>query len=145
MHYHGLCVQYWKIRIVGHSRTANSPWRKPMKLTRRTLLVGTVAAPAVLKFPRSALAATTLKISHQFPGGSIDQGDFRDRMCRLFARDVEQRTNGDLRFEVYANSSLMKTLAQFSALRKGALDMSLFPLAYAGGEVHAVNLGLMPC
>ena len=39
----------------------------------------------------------------------------------------------------------MKTNAQFSALRKGALDFSLYPLAYAGGEVPAINLGLMPC
>jgi len=31
----------------------------------------------------------------------------------------------------------MKTVAQFSALRKGALDMSLYPLAYAGGEVRS--------
>jgi hypothetical protein len=29
----------------------------------------------------------------------------------------------------------MKTNAQFSAMRKGALDMSLVPLSYAGGEV----------
>jgi TRAP-type C4-dicarboxylate transport system substrate-binding protein len=39
----------------------------------------------------------------------------------------------------------MKTVAQFSALRKGALDMSLYPLAYAGGEVAELNIGLMPC
>jgi TRAP-type C4-dicarboxylate transport system substrate-binding protein len=39
----------------------------------------------------------------------------------------------------------MKTVAQFSALRRGALDMSLYPLAYAGGEVPEVNVGLMPC
>src|SRR5258708_34196272 len=39
----------------------------------------------------------------------------------------------------------MKTVAQFSGLRKGALDMSLYPLAYAGGEVPEVNIGLMPC
>ncbi len=34
--------------------------------------------------------------------------------------------------------------AQFSALRKGALDMSLVPLNYAGGEVPETNIGLMP-
>ncbi|MHB8353480.1 MAG: TRAP transporter substrate-binding protein DctP, partial [Burkholderiales bacterium] len=45
---------------------------------------------------------------------------------------------------VYPNSSLMKTNAQFSALRKGALDMSLVPLNYAGGEVPETNIGLMP-
>ena len=38
----------------------------------------------------------------------------------------------------------MKTNAQFSALRKGALDMSLYPLSYAGGEVVETNIGLMP-
>jgi TRAP-type C4-dicarboxylate transport system substrate-binding protein len=38
----------------------------------------------------------------------------------------------------------MKTNAQFSAMRKGALDMSLVPLSYAGGEVPETNIGLMP-
>ena len=38
----------------------------------------------------------------------------------------------------------MKTVAQFSALRRGALDLTLYPLAYAGGEVPEVNVGLMP-
>lgn len=117
-----------------------------MTIHRRHVLNGLVAAPAVFSFSRSAFAqATTLKISHQFPGGTIDQGDFRDRMARIFARDVEKATNGALKFEVYANSSLMKTNAQFSALRKGALDFSLYPIAYAGGELHACNIGLMPC
>jgi TRAP-type C4-dicarboxylate transport system substrate-binding protein len=118
-----------------------------MNISRRHAMAGLIAAPAVLSFGRMARAqsAATLKISHQFPGGTIEQGDFRDRMCRIFAREVEKRTSGALKFEVYANSSLMKTNAQFSALRKGALDLSLYPIAYAGGEVHACNLGLMPC
>ncbi len=85
-----------------------------------------------------------LKISHQFPGGTITEGDFRDRLCRMFAAEIEKRTQGALKGTVYAGSSLMKTNSQFSALRKGALDMSLFPLAYAGGEVPEVNIGLMP-
>jgi TRAP-type C4-dicarboxylate transport system substrate-binding protein len=38
----------------------------------------------------------------------------------------------------------MKTNAQFSAMRKNALDMSLVPLSYAGGEVPETNIGLMP-
>lgn len=107
--------------------------------------MGALAMPAVLKFPSSALAAQTLKISHQFPGGTIEQGDFRDRLVRVFAREVSKRTKDALAFEIFPNSSLMKTNAQFSALRKGGLDLSLYPIAYAGGEVHACNLGLMPC
>ncbi len=55
-------------------------------LTRRHVLATAVAAPAILRFGiGTAHAATTLKISHQFPGGTIDKGDFRDRLCRMFA------------------------------------------------------------
>ncbi|AMP10456.1 bacterial extracellular solute-binding, 7 family protein [Collimonas arenae] len=85
-----------------------------------------------------------LKISHQFPGGTISEGDFRDRLTRMFAEEVGKRTKGSLKFEIYPGSSLMKTNSQFSALRKGALDFSLVPLNYAGGEVPEVNIGLMP-
>jgi len=114
-----------------------------MTFTRRAALGGLLAAPALLRAP-AALAAKTLKISHQFPGGTLEQGDFRDRLVRRFAAEVTQRTNGDLAFEIYPGSSLMKTVAQFSAVRRGALDLSLYPLAYAGGEVPEVNIGLMP-
>ena len=88
--------------------------------------------------------AYNLKISHQFPGGTITEGDFRDRLCRMFAVEIEKRTKGQVTATVYPSSSLMKTNAQFSAMRKGALDMSLFPISYAGGEVPELNIGLMP-
>jgi len=119
----------------------------PHQFTRREVVVGAAATAFALSMPHVARSAEpkTLKISHQFPGGTIDEGDFRDRLCRKFAAEVEKKTNGELKFEIYPNSSLMKTVAQFSAVRKGALDLSLYPLAYAGGEVPEVNIGLMPC
>jgi TRAP-type C4-dicarboxylate transport system substrate-binding protein len=122
-------------------------WEAGMTLSRRLVLGGLAAAPAVIGGSRLGRAAgpTVLKISHQFPGGTIDSGDFRDRLCRKFAAEVEVRSKGELSFQIYPNSSLMKTVAQFSALRKGALDISLYPLAYAGGEVQELNIGLMPC
>jgi TRAP-type C4-dicarboxylate transport system substrate-binding protein len=85
-----------------------------------------------------------LKISHQFPGGTLDQGDFRDRLCQKFGAEVEKRSKGALKFQVYPGASLMKVNSQFSALRKGALDLGLVPLSYAGGEVPETNIGLMP-
>jgi TRAP-type C4-dicarboxylate transport system substrate-binding protein len=117
-----------------------------MTLSRRHILVGAIAAPAVIASSRlgSAAAAQTLKISHQFPGGSIDDGDFRDRLCRKFGVELEKRTGGEIAVQVYPNSSLMKVVAQFSAMRKGALDMSLYPISYAGGELPETNIGLMP-
>src|ERR1700712_2054553 len=114
-------------------------------ITRRHAIISALAAPAILRFGiGSAHAGTTLKISHQFPGGTIDKGDFRDRLTRTFAAEVAKRSGGEIAAEVYPNSSLIKTNAQFSALRKGALDISLYPLPYAGGEVPETNIGLMP-
>lgn len=111
--------------------------------TRRTVLGALASSP--LWFHAGAWAQnTTLKISHQFPGGTVAQGDFRDRLSRMFAAEVEKRTKGALKFSIYPGSSLMKTNAQFSSMRKGALDLSLVPLSYAGGEVPEVNIGLMP-
>jgi TRAP-type C4-dicarboxylate transport system substrate-binding protein len=113
-----------------------------MRPDRRDIL-GLLGATA-LGLPAWAQAGGGLKISHQFPGGTLTEGDFRDRLCRRFAAECEKRTNGALKATVYPGSSLMKTNAQFSALRKGALDMSLVPLSYAGGEVPETNIGLMP-
>lgn len=114
-----------------------------MSVTRRAALGSLLAAPALIG---SARAATrTLKISHQFPGGTANQSDFRDSLVRRFAAEVQRRTDGDLEFEIYPGSSLMKTVAQFSALQRGDLDLTVYPLAYAGDEMVEVNIGLMPC
>jgi len=117
-----------------------------MTINRRHVLSGAIAAPAVIAAARLGLAAPAqmLKISHQFPGGTIDEGDFRDRICLKFAAELEKRTNGELGGQVYPNSSLMKTVPQFSALRRGALDLSFYPISYAGGEIPETNIGLMP-
>ena len=108
-----------------------------MTINRRHVLTGAIAAPAVIAAARLGFAAPAqmLKISHQFPGGTIDEGDFRDRICLKFAAELEKRTNGELGGQVYPNSSLMKTVPQFSALRRGALDLSFYPISYAGGEI----------
>jgi TRAP-type C4-dicarboxylate transport system substrate-binding protein len=114
-------------------------WQPPIKLLQLLALAWVVAlAPAQAQQPK------ILKISHQFPGGSLDDGDFRDRLVRKFAAEVEKRTHGALKFEIYPASSLMKAVPQFKALSTGGLDMSLYPLAYAGGEFPEANLTLMP-
>ncbi len=117
-----------------------------MTITRRRILAATAAAPLAAPWVgRTARAeAKKLKISHQFPGGTIDTGDFRDQLCRRFAAELEKKTNGALGAEIYPNSSLVKTVAQYSAIRRGALDMTLYPLNYAGGEVSEYNIGFMP-
>ncbi|MGI4954249.1 MAG: TRAP transporter substrate-binding protein DctP, partial [Janthinobacterium lividum] len=112
-----------------------------INLTRRTAL-GLLAAPAIIG--RAQAAGRLLRISHQFPSSTGDSGDFRDRMCQRFAKLVQERTGSSLEFQVYPNASLAKTFAQISGLRKGALDIALVPLTYAGGEIHEMNITFMP-
>src|SRR3954469_23258027 len=67
------------------------PQGRQSMITRRHVLASAIAAPAILRFG-PAQAAQTLKISHQFPGGTIDKGDFRDRLTRKFAEEVTKRS-----------------------------------------------------
>jgi TRAP-type C4-dicarboxylate transport system substrate-binding protein len=112
-------------------------------LTHRRALLGVIATSPIWLHTAWA-QPTNLKISHQFPGGSVAEGDFRDRLCRMFAAEAERRTKGKVKFSIYAGSSLMKSDAQIPALAKGSLDMSLVPLAYAGADLPEVNIALMP-
>ena len=111
------------------------------KFTRRAVVGAMVASPAIIGAARLGYAAPrVLKISHQFPKDT----DFRDRLARMFADEVDKRTKGELKFEIYPGESLMKAVPQFDAVRKGALDMSVYPLAYAGPQFQELNIGLMP-
>jgi TRAP-type C4-dicarboxylate transport system substrate-binding protein len=112
-------------------------------LTHRRALLGVIATSPIWLHTAWA-QPTNLKISHQFPGGSVAEGDFRDRLCRMFAAEAERRTKGKIKFSIYAGSSLMKSDAQIPALAKGSLDMSLVPLTYAGADLPEVNIALMP-
>jgi len=115
-----------------------------MSFEKRRAVLGALAATSLVALRPAFAQATMLKIAHQFPGGTVNEGDFRDRLCRMFAAEVEKRSNGAMKFEIYPGASLMKTKAQISSLRRGALDMSLVPLSYAGGEMPETNIGLMP-
>jgi TRAP-type C4-dicarboxylate transport system substrate-binding protein len=121
----------------------------PARMRFVGLVVGAVIALGVTGLEGEAQTKPgqpqVIKISHQWPGGTIDKGDFRDRMCRVFGKQVEERTQGALKFEVYPASVLFKPQAQYDALLKGALDMSVFPLDYAAGKVPQFSITLMPC
>jgi TRAP-type C4-dicarboxylate transport system substrate-binding protein len=88
----------------------------------------------------SALAATTLRAAHQFPGG---KGDARDEMVQIVAREAKA-ANVDLEIQVYPGASLFKPNEQWNALVNGQLDISSFPLDYASGKMRAFGATLMP-
>src|SRR5947207_4920094 len=102
------------MRSTTGSKTQSKVVQGSIMLTRRHIIASTLAAPAILRFVTgTAKAATTLKISHQFPGGTIDKGDFRDRLCRMFAAEVNKRSCGDIAAEINPNTSLIKPNAQY--------------------------------
>ncbi len=85
-------------------------------------------------------APRELRISHQFA-----EGDARHDLAAAFAKAVEEKTKGELTFKVFPSQALFKAAAQYDAMLKGALDMSIFPLAYASGKVPELDITLMPC
>jgi TRAP-type C4-dicarboxylate transport system substrate-binding protein len=113
--------------------------------TKKTLFYSAVilAVAVTLTFVKADISwakSMTLKVSHQFAAG-----DVRDQMGRVFGEMVTKRTNGEIKFRHYPAKSLYKPKEQWDALRKGALDMSVFPLDYASGKVPQLSITLMPC
>ena len=107
----------------GNAMSHRSQKNRPSALLTRCHVLGAaLAAPALVSGIGTAQAATTLKISHQFPGGTIDQGDFRDRLCLKFAQNIAKVSNGELNAQVYPGSSLMKTNAPKRLLIKLRFD-----------------------
>ena len=107
----------------------------------RSILHAMLGATALMGLGISGAAAqTTLKASHQFPGG---KGDARDEMVQMIARDVEAANVG-LKIQVFPGASLYKPNEQWGALTKGQLDLSSFPLDYASGRHPQFSATLMP-
>jgi TRAP-type C4-dicarboxylate transport system substrate-binding protein len=94
-----------------------------------------LAVPAV-----SNAADVEFKASHQWPGG---KGDIRDEMVQIIARHMKENNTG-VDIKVYPGKSLFKPKEQWGAMTKGKLDITAFPLAYAGGKHPEFNLTLMP-
>src|SRR5450756_133216 len=97
-------------------------------------------AAAAILLSASAQAQVTLRASHQFPGG---KGDVRDDMVQMIAKDANA-ANVDLEIQVYPGASLFKPEQQWNAMVNGQLDITLFPLDYASGQVRAFSATLMP-
>ncbi|PWG62059.1 ABC transporter substrate-binding protein [Spiribacter halobius] len=88
----------------------------------------------------TAAAQTTLRASHQWPGG---QGDVRDEMVQILAEEVAAADVG-LEIQVYPGASLFSPREQWGAMAQGRLDISAFPLDYASGRHPEFSATLMP-
>ncbi|MBM7070280.1 TRAP transporter substrate-binding protein DctP [Actibacterium sp. 188UL27-1] len=96
-------------------------------ITSAALLVGTVTA-----------GAEELRLSHQW-----STADVRHQVAQMVADEVAA-ANVDLEIKIFPSKSLFKPREQYKPLSRGQLDMTVFPLSYAGGQQPAYNLTLMP-
>src|ERR671938_804207 len=109
-------------------------------MRRRRHAAALAAAFAAMVAATGFAAPTTMRASHQFPGG---RGDVRDEMVQIVAREAKA-ANVELEVQVYPGASLFKPNEQWNALVNGQLDISSFPLDYASGKQRAFGATLMP-
>lgn len=99
-----------------------------------TLLLATMLASGL----STAAFATELRLSHQW-----STKDVRHQVAQIVADEVAA-ANVDLDIKIFPSKSLFKPREQYRPLSRGQLDMTVFPLSYAGGQQPSFNLTLMP-
>lgn len=100
-------------------------------------ITAAVATVALLAGTLSAQAAE-LRLSHQW-----STKDVRHQVAQIVADEVAA-ADVDLEIKIFPSKSLFKPREQYKPLSRGQLDMTVFPLSYAGGQQPAYNLTLMP-
>jgi TRAP-type C4-dicarboxylate transport system substrate-binding protein len=100
-------------------------------------MTAAVAAAALLAGSLS-VQATELRLSHQW-----STKDVRHQVAQIVADEVAA-AGVDLDIKIFPSKSLFKPREQYKPLSRGQLDMTVFPLSYAGGQRPAYNLTLMP-
>jgi len=111
-----------------------------MKIDQRVRPLMAAVLGVAMTCGAAQAADIQLKASHQWPGG---KGDVRDEMVQLIARHMQEAKTG-VEIQIYPGASLFKPKEQWGAITKGKLDITAFPLSYAGGRHAEFNLTLMP-
>ncbi|MEG9862258.1 MAG: TRAP transporter substrate-binding protein DctP [Parvularculales bacterium] len=82
--------------------------------------------------------ATELRLSHQW-----SDKDIRHKVAGIIAAHVAGADVG-LKIRIFGSGSLFRPQEQYGPLSRGELDMTVFPLIYAGDRQPAYNVTLMP-
>lgn len=97
-----------------------------------------MAAMTVMLGAAGSASATELRLSHQW-----STADVRHQVAEIVANEVAAADVG-LTIKIFPSKSLFKPREQYKPLSRGQLDMTVFPLSYAGGQRPEFNLTLMP-
>ena len=101
-------------------------------------LCAAVAAIALSGVMATTAAAQELRLSHQW-----STKDVRHKVAQIVADEVAKADVG-LSIKIFPSKSLFKPREQYKPLSRGQLDMTVYPLSYAGGQRPEFNLTLMP-
>ena len=85
-----------------------------------------------------AAEAQQLRLSHQW-----STADVRHKVAEMVAQRVAEADVG-LEIRIFPSASLFSATEQYTPLSRGQLDMTIYPLSYAGGQRPEFNLTLMP-
>lgn len=105
-----------------------------MKFTR----IAAVAAASTLALGIGMAQAQQLRLSHQW-----STADVRHKVAEMVAEEVAAADVG-LDIRIFPSASLFSATEQYVPLSRGQLDMTVYPLSYAGGQRPEFNLTLMP-
>ena len=101
------------------------------------MAIGAVAVAFALS-AGTADAQRVLRLSHQW-----STSDVRHKVAQVLADHVKDANVG-IQIQIFPSKSLFKPREQYKPVARGQLDMSIYPLAYAGGIRPEFNLTLMP-
>lgn len=104
-----------------------------MRLTKKF-----ISAVSTAVLVATAAHSQELRLSHQW-----STKDVRHQVAEIVATEVAAADVG-LDIKIFPSKSLFKPREQYRPLSRGQLDMTVFPLSYAGGQQPAFNLTLMP-
>lgn len=93
---------------------------------------------------QSSTQPIVLKLAHQWAAPVGGEGDYRSLLAAKFAEEVEKRTNGAIKIDVYPANALLKESQQYDAMLKGSLDFAIWAPFYDAGKVNEFSISLMP-
>ncbi|MEZ9449716.1 TRAP transporter substrate-binding protein DctP [Vibrio splendidus] len=107
---------------------------KPLKTIKNVTLLASLMAAALSTF---LAHATTLKISHVRPQGTVVDNDIKQ-----LSSDLKASTDGDLKLRVYAANALGDYTLVQERISIGAIDMALQPASTSTDR--RMQIGLLP-
>jgi TRAP-type C4-dicarboxylate transport system substrate-binding protein len=106
--------------------------------TKTFMIFLTILLAIAFITPASA-KVTRLKVANFFPAKA-----FQSTVLEEFCRDLEKRTNGQLKVDYFAGGSLLKSTAMFDGVVDGVTDIGYSHVYYTAGRFLAMETCGLP-